>query len=94
MWGLLGNLVRSFLLLRDLFGYLIPGLVFVASAVYYVFPDHFANKSPLAIAKLASDAVTNWPILITRSSVLTSPAIVSWRSAIRFMRLLAIFAVA
>ena len=65
MWGLLGNLVRSFLLLRDLFGYLIPGLVFVASAVYYIFPDHFANKSPLAIAKLASDAVTNWPILIT-----------------------------
>lgn len=64
MWSLLGNLVRSFLLLRDLFGYLIPGLVFVASAIFYIFPDRFANKSPLVIAKLASDAVTNWPILI------------------------------
>lgn len=64
MWSLLGNLVRSFLLLRDLFGYLIPGLVFVASAIYYVFPERFANKSPLVIANLASDAVKNWPILI------------------------------
>jgi len=65
MWALLGNLVRSFLLLRDLFGYLIPGLVFVASAIYEMFPDRFAHKSPLVIAHLGSDAIKNWPILIT-----------------------------
>lgn len=64
MASLLGNLVRSFLLLRDLFGYLIPGLVFVASAVFYIFPEWFASKSPLAIATRASDAIKNWPILI------------------------------
>ncbi|MBV8535841.1 MAG: hypothetical protein JO128_09625 [Alphaproteobacteria bacterium] len=33
MWKLLGSLVSSFLLLRDLFGYLIPGLVFAAMIV-------------------------------------------------------------
>jgi len=33
MWKLLGSLVSSFLLLRDLFGYLIPGLVFAALIV-------------------------------------------------------------
>ncbi len=34
MWDLLGGIVRTFLLLRDLFGYLIPGTVLLGSIVY------------------------------------------------------------
>ena len=34
MWKLLGSVVTSFLLLRDIFGYLLPGAVFVAGLLY------------------------------------------------------------
>lgn len=34
MWQLLGNIVSSFLLLRDFFGYLLPGAAFVAGLFY------------------------------------------------------------
>jgi hypothetical protein len=30
MWSLMGSLISNFLLLRDLFGYAIPGAVMVA----------------------------------------------------------------
>lgn len=38
MWKFLGMLVGSFLLLRDFFGYLIPGLAFVALVSPLLFP--------------------------------------------------------
>lgn len=39
MWSLLGSLISNFLLLRDLFGYAIPGAVFLALADYFERPD-------------------------------------------------------
>jgi hypothetical protein len=42
MWSLLGSLISSFLLLRDLFGYAIPGAVLLGSVDYFEKPD-FSN---------------------------------------------------
>jgi uncharacterized protein YqgC (DUF456 family) len=39
MWSLLGSLIGNFLLLRDLFGYAIPGAVLLAIADYIERPD-------------------------------------------------------
>src|ERR1700761_3029838 len=39
MWSLLGSLISNFLLLRDLFGYAIPGAVLLAIADYIETPD-------------------------------------------------------
>ncbi len=39
MWSLLGSLISNFLLLRDLFGYAIPGAVLLALADYFKRPD-------------------------------------------------------
>jgi hypothetical protein len=39
MWSLLGSLISNFLLLRDLFGYTIPGAVLLGSFYYFERPD-------------------------------------------------------
>jgi hypothetical protein len=39
MWSLLGSLISNFLLLRDLFGYVIPGAVLLAFVNYTERPD-------------------------------------------------------
>jgi hypothetical protein len=48
MWSLLGSLISSFLLLRDLFGYAIPGAVLVAIATYPELSDPNRLQLPLA----------------------------------------------
>ena len=45
MWDLLGSVIRTFLLLRDLFGYVIPGGVLLASLTYAYGLD-VAAKNP------------------------------------------------
>src|SRR5262245_1745149 len=56
MWEFLGSLVRAFLMLRDIFGYLVPGTVMLGSIVYvYEFDwakDSWPDGSPgwLAVA--------------------------------------------
>ena len=45
MWSLLGSLISNFLLLRDLFGYAIPGAVMLAIADRYEHPN--LSKVPL-----------------------------------------------
>jgi hypothetical protein len=44
MWTLLGSVVKTFLLLRDVFGYLLPGAVALGSVVY-VYGFSWATKS-------------------------------------------------
>lgn len=46
MWSLLGSLINNFLLLRDLFGYAIPGAVMLGIAGYFGVIDY--SKLPLA----------------------------------------------
>jgi len=46
MWNVLGSLISSFLLLRDLFGYAIPGSVLLAIVGYFGVTN--ASKLPLA----------------------------------------------
>jgi hypothetical protein len=46
MWSLLGSLINNFLLLRDLFGYAIPGAVLLGISGYFGFIDY--SKFPLA----------------------------------------------
>jgi hypothetical protein len=46
MWSVLGSLISNFLLLRDLFGYAIPGAVFLGIAGYFEVTDY--SKLPLA----------------------------------------------
>ena len=60
MWDFLGKIVSGFLLLRDFFGYLIPGVVFAGLMLY---SGQYVTAALTELpAKLA--ALVNWPMAI------------------------------
>lgn len=60
MWKLLGSVVSSFLLLRDFFGYLLPGAVFVGGLVYALGPTKLGDGSLIP-------GLANWVTVVAAS---------------------------
>jgi hypothetical protein len=75
MWALLGKLVSSFLLVRDFFGYMIPGAVFVGIVLYsgkasFVQPAWASGSLWIALAILVGISYVAGHILAAAGYVL------------------------
>ncbi len=65
MWSVLGTLISGFLLLRDFFGYMLPGAVLFASAALSIDVQTFARDRFACIAWPPKiEATSDWLLLV------------------------------